>query len=207
MNDAPAADNSCPAIKQNKKKKHANFDANKTLLLLNPFALAEPSKRVKPSDKVDKKLERPVGPITFIRNAISSQTGFWSVTSTLPKSKRPRNTKKKLRGTSLTDDKERTHLEVNNVTSSRNDPVLLNCNRNQCSKVDDSLGMSRMNSFNALSVVGRKWIYVSGFPNTTTARAVQDYVCQKLRRDDIQCAMLLSRGVDLLSRRKLAFKV
>lgn len=51
------------------------------------------------------------------------------------------------------------------------------------------------------------WLYVSGLDNKTTTDQVLNYTKKKLKTDDVDCSMLLKKGVPVRSRRQLSFKL
>lgn len=51
------------------------------------------------------------------------------------------------------------------------------------------------------------WLYVSNVSNNTSAETIFNYLCQKLKHNDIYCHPLIPRGVDPRSRRTMSFKV
>lgn len=51
------------------------------------------------------------------------------------------------------------------------------------------------------------WIYVTGVANDNTVATVKQYVSERIHRENIDCFLLLPRGVDPRTRRFLSFKV
>ena len=50
------------------------------------------------------------------------------------------------------------------------------------------------------------WLYISGVANDVTVSGVKEYLSQRLYRSDIECHLLLQKGIDPRSRRSISFK-
>lgn len=50
------------------------------------------------------------------------------------------------------------------------------------------------------------WLYISGFANDITAAILKEYISEKLHRSNIECHLLLRKGIDPRSQRSLSFK-
>ena len=54
---------------------------------------------------------------------------------------------------------------------------------------------------------GGEWLYITGLANDITTDVVKQYISARIHRENVDCQLLLPRGVDPHSRRYLSFKI